>query len=406
LTPPGTSLLTLNATSSATTGSATLDLSAEGGGITNTVTPNVSVSFGLLPICYGAVGGTVTDVQTGLPVPYASVFSYGGSAVANAQGQYLITDIPLSSSENLPVDYSFTASQSNYWANSGEAYAVCDATNTLDIQLTREQFGSISGTLTAQGGGPITNITVTASTGYNYFYATTDPHGNFVFTNLILGNDNTPNYYSLSSQPSGYWDVYSNTYVYADSNSVVDLVAIPVCTVTVTGSVIYGNTGQPASNITVSVNTVYSYPATTDANGDFTITNVTLNTDNNPINAEIYANATGYYEGYTNIELSSCSVESNGAPPLRLVQIPPPPTNNYGALQGHVYDIQTGLPIAYAEVYSYYYGYGETDSNGFYSISNILVGTGSTTNATIGWEATATGYFEGYSNIVIDANET
>src|ERR1700678_2239505 len=58
--PPGTSLLTLTAATNATTGDFSLELAATGGGITHTLTNNVSVSFGLLPTCYGAFQGTVT----------------------------------------------------------------------------------------------------------------------------------------------------------------------------------------------------------------------------------------------------------------------------------------------------------------------------------------------------------
>src|ERR1700677_514907 len=63
LTPPGTSLLTLDATTNASNGSFTLGLIAAGGGITNSASSSVSVSFGLLPLCYGAFQGTVTDSQ-------------------------------------------------------------------------------------------------------------------------------------------------------------------------------------------------------------------------------------------------------------------------------------------------------------------------------------------------------
>jgi uncharacterized repeat protein (TIGR01451 family) len=403
LTPPGTSLLTLEATTNASTGSFTLDLSAAGGGITNTATSSVSVSFGLLPLCYGAFAGTVTDAQTGLPVPNAVVSAGGYVVTANASGQYLITNLSLSSSENLPQDYSITASRSNYWSSYTNAYAVCDATNTVNFQILLEQEGSISGTLTAQGGGPLTNVTVNIE-GPSYESTTTDASGFFQFASLSLYNDNAAANYSVYAQPVGYWEVQTNALVQANSNTVVNLVAIPICYGTVMGSVVYSNTGLPATNISVLVSSSSSYYTTTDASGDFTVTNVALGIDNNPVTVSIEASASGYYTAYTNVLLNTCS-QTLGLGPLSLAPVPPPPTNNYGAVTGHVYDVQTGLPIANASVGTYYGG-AQTDTNGDYTITNIFIGTGTTTNEANTVYAEATGYYESASNVVLYANET
>src|SRR6202000_1360553 len=59
------------------------------------------------------------------------------------------------------------------------------------------------------------------------------------------------------------------------------------------------------------------------------------------------------------------------------------------------------------EVFNPYYGnYAYTDSNGFYTVSNVLVGTDSTTNTYYTLEAVSSGYFTVSSNVLVDANET
>jgi len=396
-------LLTLNATTNASNGSFTLALSAAGGGITNTASSSVSVSFGLLPTCYGAFQGVVTDTQTGLPVPYAEVvageYYY---ATANASGQYLITNLPLGSLENLPLDYGITASRSNYWSSTTNAYAVCDATNIVNLSILLQQQGTISGTLTAEGGQPLANVTVVAS-GQYYQSTNTDTNGSFRFDSVALGNNNAPAYYTVYSQPSGYWEVSTNTTVQANSNSVVNLVAIPICYATVTGSVVYADTGLPATNISVLVATGSQSYATTDASGNYTVTNATLTTDNAPVNGAIEATVPGYLTGYTNITVSTCG-EGVAAPTLRLTPVPVV-KYNYGAMTGHVYDAQTGLPITNAFVETYDAG-AATDTNGIYVITNILVGSGTITNATYSTYAQANNYFEIASNVTVYAGQT
>ncbi len=402
LTPPGTSVLSLTATTNAVNGSFLLGLSAAGGGITNTVSSSVLVSFGLLPICTGAFQGTITDSQTGLPVPYAEINADGYVAMANASGQFLLTNLALGSSENLPVDYNILVTRSNYWTTYTNAYAVCDATNIVNAQILLQQQGSITGVLTAEGGQPLTNVTISASY-QNYYYATTGTNGAFQFESLGLANNNGPANYGLTLETSGYWAVATNVLVQANSNTVVNLVAIPICYATVSGSVIYADTGLPATNLSVSISTSGTVYATTDSEGNYTVTNAALGDKNVPINGSVEASATGYYTSYTNIALSDCN-QTVAAPTLRLVPIPVV-HNNYGAITGLVLDVQTGLPISNAYLYTYDSGGAYTDSNGDYVISNVFVGTGTTTNANIAVYAQANNYFESYSNVVVDAGE-
>jgi uncharacterized repeat protein (TIGR01451 family) len=402
LIPPGTSLLTLVATTNASNGAFTLDVTGVGGGITNTVSSSVSVSFGLLPICTGAFQGTVTDIQTGLPVPNATINAGGYSATANASGEFLITNLPLASSENLPEYYTVSASRSNYWSSYTNAYAVCAATNIVNLQMLLQQEGSISGVVTAEGGEPLSNVTVTVSYPDGQSMVT-GTNGAFQFEDVSLGNNNAPAYYAIYAQSQGYWEVSTNIIVQGNSNAVVDLVATPICYATVTGSVVYSDTGLPATNLPVSVSTGNGIYTTTDSQGNYTVTNAILGTDNVPVNGSVEASAAGYYASSTNIMVSNCN-QTVTAPVLRLTPVPVI-HYNYGAITGVVLDVQTRQPITNAYV-SAYNGGTYTDSNGDYAISNLLVGSGATTNSTFTVYAEANNYFESASNVTVNAGET
>ena len=66
--PSGTSFLTISASEDAEVGTSQLIVTATGGGVTQTATGEARVDFGLVPICYGSVVGTVTDRDSRLPI--------------------------------------------------------------------------------------------------------------------------------------------------------------------------------------------------------------------------------------------------------------------------------------------------------------------------------------------------
>ena len=411
LTPPGTSILTLSASTNATLGTFTLNISASGGGITNTTSSSVTVNFGLLSLCTGAFQGLITDIQTGSNVPGATVeavYSYYNTATANASGMYIFTNLPLVPPDNQPANYGLWASRTDYWQSATiSAYAVCDATNTVNLKVLRKQTGSISGQVVVRGGGPLSGVVVTAS-GAEYRSATTDTNGSFQFPVLQLNQGNVPAYYNVSASPAGYWQSTTNTTVQANSNSVVTLILVPVCTGTVQGKVIFADSGRPATNLNVSISSGSSAYALTDSNGNYTATNMNLAFNNASAYTSVGASYMGYYTGYTNSYLTNCG-QTLTMPTLALQPVPVI-INNYGIVTGHVYDLQTGLPITNASLYLYSYNvgygfYGATDTNGAYYMTNILVGTGNTTNGSAYVTASASVYFSASSNLTLHANE-
>ena len=400
---PGTSVLTLSAASNADLGPFTLNISASGGGITNTTSSSVTVDFGLLPICTGAFQGQVTDIQTGLPVPGAEVYAEGENyyyTMTDANGMFIFTNVSLVPPDNEPADYSLYAVQSNYWNSAViTEYAVCDATNPVSFQILRKETGSVSGqVLDLDGGEPLTNATVSLG---GVGFTNTDANGDFQFTAVGLNYSNAPITYYLTASEPGYWPETTNTVVKANSNSVVTLMLVPICTFTVTGQVVFAASGLPVTNVDVTVSADNSVSVLTDSHGDYVATGLEPAPNNTPIQVYAEASYPGYYTASVSSPENSCSLTpSLGLPPLGLDLIPPPPINNYGGISGHIYDLQTGIPITNAQVEGVF-----TDTNGLYFVTNVYVGSGSVTDAESTVSAYAPGYFGAYSNLEIYADE-
>ena len=91
VTPTGTTFLILTSGTSYPTGPVSFTITATGGGITHTVGGSVDLEFGLVPLCFGQLGGTVTSASTGLPIPGARVVYSGttGFAVAGERRDVL-----------------------------------------------------------------------------------------------------------------------------------------------------------------------------------------------------------------------------------------------------------------------------------------------------------------------------
>ena len=252
LQPPGASVLTLSAATNAAIGSFSLSVIAIGGGITNTASSGVIVNFGLIKLCTGAFTGSVTDTETGLPVTNATVRTYYFNQPVDAHGTYLIDGIPLGD-DNSPQPYYVQAIAEGYFpSQSVYSYAICNVTNPIDLQVLRQRYGSVSGTVTIAGGGPAAGARVSLS-GVGSGVATTDASGHYQVTNLALNKGNVPANYSLVVSTNNYWSAYTNVTIIADSNAVVDVRLVPVCGGNVSGQVLLADTLQPATNAFVYI---------------------------------------------------------------------------------------------------------------------------------------------------------
>src|SRR5262249_9958632 len=143
--PGNTSVLTLTASNDAEIGTFPVVVSGTAGGITHTISDEINVQFGLIPVCYGTVAGTVRDADTGAPLAVAAVGSWAiGTAYTDESGRFVFHNVPLGYN-NAPQSYFFNATKDGWWSGSGEGLAVCGGTTTVDIGLDPEKNGHAFG---------------------------------------------------------------------------------------------------------------------------------------------------------------------------------------------------------------------------------------------------------------------
>jgi uncharacterized repeat protein (TIGR01451 family) len=407
LSPPATALLTLRGDTTAAVGTFTLNVIGSGGGITNDTAGMVDVQFGLLPLCKGAFQGTVTDIETGLPVSDAQVETGGQKPLlSDATGYYLFTNVSLGT-DNMPSTYTLRASHTGYW-HSGyiPAWAVCDTTNTVDLPMLRQRFGSVSGTVLFEGGAPAANVQVCAQSACT----NTDANGAFQLASLALSYGNQPRSHNVQATATGYWTASSQTTVAADSNSVVSLVLTEICTASLTGQVFFADTMLPVTNWggwVTQVGRNEQYVFTTDADGYYGVSGLPLAFRNTPVYVNIHIPApTGDYLPFSKqVRLTNC---------FQILWaecfISPRPRYNYGAVIGHTLDAETGLPVPNASVsvsgWAQTLG-GSSDAAGAYSFTNVNVGPAPATSYQGSVSASAPGYHQsGSSNVTVIADQT
>jgi hypothetical protein len=162
----------------------------------------------------GTISGTVT-AQGGGPISGATVSTTTGgySTTTNSDGSYTLSKVA-------PGTYTVTASKTGYLSASQPNVSVqVGQTTTVNFVLT-PNVGTISGTVTAQGGGGISDATVTTSPG-NYS-ATTGSGGSYSIPNVPAGT------YSVTASKSGYSpDTKTGVVVNANQTTTVNFTLNP-----------------------------------------------------------------------------------------------------------------------------------------------------------------------------------
>jgi hypothetical protein len=399
--PSGTSFLTLTATSDATIGVFPLTVTGSGGGITHEATGLVTVDFGLIPICYGAAAGVVTDAGTGLPVAGVEL-SYNGGVVATTDGggHYRVEHLVLGEN-NSPQQFSLGAVKDpDYWQADQTGTAVCDQTAPVDFALVRVQPFRVSGRVvegTLDPTDPTKVIpTSTPIEGANVQVLGIDP--DYSTPRLATGADgryditfrnsnNQPLTPTLSADDGqtqlargGYWwrslDLPRMT---AGQPVTSDIALVKKCTGSIAGRVTFED-GRPASGIDVAAwvpGDWDSEEGTTDGEGKFSFPTLLLGYDNAPITYFVSNNHIGGSPsppGYDYTLVSTRFVACGDRNEVSLV-LQPAPASYFGTIEGHVYDEETGAPVADADVCFLGSCPGTTtDATGYYKLDHISVG--------------------------------
>ncbi|MGB9618851.1 MAG: carboxypeptidase-like regulatory domain-containing protein [Armatimonadota bacterium] len=163
----------------------------------------------------GTISGVVT-AQGGGGISGATVStSTGGySTTTNADGSYALSKVA-------PGTYTVTASKTGYLSASQSNVVVqVGQTTTVNLVMT-PNMGTISGTVTASGGGGISGATVTTSPGG--YSTTTGSGGSYTLSNVPAGT------YSLTASKSGYQSqTQSGVQVNANQTTTVNFTLSPV----------------------------------------------------------------------------------------------------------------------------------------------------------------------------------
>ncbi len=290
----------------------------------------------------------VTEIIAGTGGHAASTFQTTDARVVKSiAGVYAFGALQLKLSPT-SLDYKFVQA----WGSS--TGTVFDS-GTLPCQ----GYGTLTGTVTdAVNGGPVAGATVS----YGSTSTTTNASGVYTLTQAPL------NSYSLSAGAPNY-SGQSQTVTVAPASTTTQNFALAPLPGTISGTVSDGVTGRAISGATVADG---GLSATTDANGNYTLTKVTEGTQNLTATASDYA------------PQSATVLVGPGAAVSQSFALTPLP----GSITGQVTDASTATPVSGALV-SYTAGgttySATTDGNGMYVLSGVVEGTYSVT-------ASGTGY--------------
>jgi len=478
VTPTATSTLTVTTTATTPAGAYSLPVTGTGGGITHVAKFDASLDFALTPNppppppCPVAVEGTVTDAQSHAPLAGASVNS--GAATTDTTGHYRITQTAFddgSHKASVPV---FVTLDPDYWFNVKTPTPVvnCGATLTgQDVTLLHKIRFTISGKVvegTADASTnwqavkkvpevPIASAAVTAWTFCDLFgndrrYVRTATDGVSPRMTWDLSYNNTPKtIFSFASLPElglpdgcpprnpypptanpkaigGYWWSDSVPSAFgqqpdADTASasnpinldiVKQFLLVKKCASSVTGTVVYNDTGLPAAGVSIDASTLGSdapyrdgWDAATDAhtavvsdaNGHFAFPTQSLRLwhNNQPTDYSVMSTAVpdAGHKNWAGSQTVRLAGNCADRPSVTVRLKPPTPPTLPGAIEGHLYDETTGNPVVGKQVCANFLGpCVATDSTGFYRLANLLV---SDPNTPTTYELSAPGIFGSFA---------
>jgi alpha-tubulin suppressor-like RCC1 family protein len=428
VTPPGTSILALTASPDAATGNFQLTITGTSDQITHTASGAVALNFGLVPMCYGTITGVVTDIETGAPVAGVGV----GGTVTDASGRYTITNVGLGTN-NAPQDVSVMAApygfDPNFWPGSASGTAICGVTTTIDIQVPRKKKVTFSGVISGRTSindpaVPLPGASVQIWANVNLVGswkggAVSGADGTYQIGPLDLNPRDASTQYNYRYDADGYWTQTGPSLVPSDQDIQlnVDATLVAQCTGSISGTVVYDDTGLPAAGFQVGtgqtikdfdgnfIENAYYYAAS-DNTGRFSFPSVLLGYNNGNI---IYSVSTSTppeiipaYAVTTNATLNSCGGTSTVS--LRLKPIISPQAN-YGVVKGLIYDQETGVPLLGASVTAgSSIGGGGTDASGHYRLT-VIVGYDQDTSENVMVSASLNGYYGNQGVVTVNAGE-
>jgi hypothetical protein len=218
----------------------------------------------------GTITGIVRESATNAPIAGAVVSAAGVAAVTDGAGAFTLNDVPIGSQ-------TIFASALDYNSTSASVNLLPGQTPQLEIVMT-PQLGGIAGIVRDETGTAIPNATVSAAG----VTAPTGADGSYTLTNVRAGAQ------TLSASAADF-ATWSGAIVVTGDQTVQQDITLVRKTGNLQGRVIDAATNQPIANAEVDLLLFPLVFATTNASGDYTITQA-------PAGQQVFiARAPGYY---------------------------------------------------------------------------------------------------------------
>lgn len=319
--------------------------------------------------------GQVTSGQTGLPLSNVTVQLRNsnnvlvGTAATNAQGNYSFTQLS-------PGTYTLTFIQAGFTTLTQSAAVAAGQTQVVNVIL-QPVPGTLTGTVSAQGGTPIAGSVLRLTDQFNTVIATvtTNASGQYTITGI------PPGQYTLSASASNFQSQTRGTTIVSGQTTTENFTLAP-SPGTVTGTVT-ANGGTPVQGALVEIldgaNNIIAQTVT-NASGQYTVSQLS------PGTYQLRVTAANFQTSLLGFTVAAGQITTQN------VVLQPSP----GTLSGTVTDAATGAVLSGTSVAVVNQSGAtvasvQTNAQGQFTISNLAPGTYSVTFGHAGYASLTTG---------------
>ncbi|HEY2114054.1 MAG TPA: carboxypeptidase regulatory-like domain-containing protein [Candidatus Angelobacter sp.] len=296
----------------------------------------------------GTVTGTVTNTA-GAPISGASVSSGGNGAITGADGGYTL-QVPAGTS-------TLTAALAGYQSASESVTVTAgQSTQAATLQIQPINPGNVTGTVIDGNGQPLSGATVSA-VGLS---TSTAADGSYALNNLPAGQT------TIQASLTGFQSGSTTVTVVAATTTAASAITLVSSSGSITGSV--KNTSGAAI---VGASVGYGGgTATTDANGNYTLTGVPVGT------VQLVASASGFQSVTQSVTVNG------GATSTANFTLTAAPAG--GTVTGKITNASSGAIVTGGTV-SWSGGSTTSDTSGIYTLTNVTAGTQNITAVKTGY---------------------
>jgi hypothetical protein len=298
----------------------------------------------------GTVTGTVTNTA-GAPISSASVSSGGNGAITGADGGYTLQVSAGSST--------LTASLAGYQSASESVTVTAgQSTQAATLQIQPINPGNVTGTVIEGSGQPLSGATVSAVG----LTTSTAADGSYALNNLPAGQT------TIKASLTGFQSGSATVTVVAATTTAAPAITLVSSSGSITGSV-KTTAGAAIAGASVGYG---GGTATTDANGNYTLTGVPVGT------VQLVASASGFQSVTQSVTVSG------GATSTANFTLTAAPAG--GTVTGKITNASSGAIVASATV-SWSGGSTTSNTGGIYTLTNVTAGTQNITAVKTGYLA-------------------